>query len=48
MRVEQLYFGVELGELGEIDSTVFVNPVVDERAALGSGCNDGKEGEVID
>lgn len=41
-------FAVEFTELGEVDSAVFVDPVVDECAAFCGGGDDSEEGEAVD
>ena len=37
MRVEQLHLRADLGELGEVDGAVLVDPVVQEGLAVGDG-----------
>src|SRR5665647_3321228 len=48
MRVKQLNLDTDLGELGEIDGTVVIDPVMDHRRAGCAGRDDGEEGQVVD
>ena len=48
MGVEELDFGVEIGELGDVNGAIFKNPIMDESATLSGGGDNGKEGEIVD
>ena len=48
MGVEQLHAGPEPVELGQVDRPVLVDPVVDDRLALGGRGDHCEERQVVD
>ena len=46
VRINKFDVCIELCEFGKVDCAVFIRPIVDERSALASGCDEPMNGRL--